>query len=179
MPSTNKTTNYQLNSWIGSDKPQREDFNSDNQLIDTALAALNTLAQTGVSTASSAAGAISEHVADSSVHISKEQQEKISSSLKVTIGSYVGNGAQERTLPLSPHALFVLIIPKTESPVFLSSVGGTIIRFGICSDLGCSYGLSYSEDGFTVHQNTTANPTAKNPGLNDSTITYLYFSFYL
>ncbi|HJB26943.1 MAG TPA: hypothetical protein H9662_10110 [Firmicutes bacterium] len=178
MPSTNKTEHYQLNSWIGLDKPQREDFNTDNQLIDTALDTIHTLAQTGVSTASSASGAISEHAADNSVHLSEEQKGKILESLKVTIGSYTGNGAQERMIPLSEHALFVLIFPTMESPVFLSSVGGTIIRFGICSDSGCSYGLSYDEEGFTVHQNTTANPTAKNPGLNDSNITYLYLAFY-
>ncbi len=178
MPSTNKTEFYQLNSWIGSDKPQREDFNTDNQRIDSALHALQSLAQTGVSTASSAAGALSEHAEDSAVHLSAEQSEKISVSLKVTLGSYTGNGSRERLVPLSSHARFVLIFPLTEAPVFLSSVGGTIVRFGICSDLGCSYGLSYDSEGITVHQNATANPTAKNPGFNDSGISYLYLAFY-
>lgn len=38
MASTNKTETLGLNQWIGSDKPKMEDFNSDNRLIDTALA---------------------------------------------------------------------------------------------------------------------------------------------
>lgn len=34
MGSTNKTSNLKLNSWIGSDKPQRVDFNYDNNILD-------------------------------------------------------------------------------------------------------------------------------------------------
>lgn len=34
MASTNKTTNLELNNWIGGDRSQREDFNSDNEKID-------------------------------------------------------------------------------------------------------------------------------------------------
>lgn len=177
MPSTYKTEHYLLNSWLGSDKPQREDFNADNQLIDAAINTVRTLAQTGSSAASSAAGAISEHAADTQVHVSTIQAEKIAASLKVTIGSYVGDGSQKRTIPLSPHPLFVLIFPKTEAPVYLSSSGGTVVRFGLCSDSGCSYGLSYSPDGMTVNQNLTSNPTGKNPGFNESNITYLYLAF--
>ena len=37
MSSTNKTTNLQLNDWVGTDVPQREDFNADNQRIDKAI----------------------------------------------------------------------------------------------------------------------------------------------
>lgn len=177
MPSTSKTEHYSLNSWAGSDKPQREDFNADNQLIDAALAAVSALAQTGSSTASSAAGAVSEHAANMSMHVSSAQAQKISNSLKVTIGSYVGDGAQKRVIPLSPHPLFVLVFPKTEAPVYLSSSGGTIVRFGLCTDSGCSYGLSYGTEGMTVNQNLTSNPTGKNPGFNESSITYLYLSF--
>ena len=37
MASTNKTTRLQLNSWVASDKPKMEDFNSDNAIIDQSL----------------------------------------------------------------------------------------------------------------------------------------------
>ena len=37
MSSTNKTTNLKLNDWVGTDVPQREDFNADNQRIDKAI----------------------------------------------------------------------------------------------------------------------------------------------
>ena len=35
-----KTTNYQLNQWVKSDRIQMEDFNRDNAKIDAALKAL-------------------------------------------------------------------------------------------------------------------------------------------
>ena len=35
--STQKTANYQLNQWVSSDRIQMEDFNTDNQKVDTAL----------------------------------------------------------------------------------------------------------------------------------------------
>lgn len=39
MASTNKTPNYNLNQWVGTDTPQRIDFNDDNAAIDAALKA--------------------------------------------------------------------------------------------------------------------------------------------
>lgn len=42
MPSENKTPNYGLNQWKGSEYPKRTDFNEDNDLIDAALAAHTT-----------------------------------------------------------------------------------------------------------------------------------------
>lgn len=55
MSSTNKTEKLGLNSWIGSDKPKRIDFNTDNEIIDRA---------------------ISEHTEDTVVHINAEEREK-------------------------------------------------------------------------------------------------------
>lgn len=37
MSSTNKTANIQLNSWSASDKPKRDDFNYDNEVLDSVL----------------------------------------------------------------------------------------------------------------------------------------------
>ena len=44
MSSTNKTANYQLNQWVGSDPVLMADFNADNQKIDAALAAIPKIA---------------------------------------------------------------------------------------------------------------------------------------
>ena len=41
MPSANKTENYGLNQWQGNEYPKREDFNSDNLIIDTQLKNVN------------------------------------------------------------------------------------------------------------------------------------------
>ena len=40
MASTNKTANYALNQWVGTDPVLMEDFNADNAKIDEALADL-------------------------------------------------------------------------------------------------------------------------------------------
>ena len=40
MASTNKTENFALNQWVGTDPVLMEDFNADNAKIDAALAAL-------------------------------------------------------------------------------------------------------------------------------------------
>lgn len=42
MASSNKTTYLGLNRWLGTDKPKREDFNADNQKIDTKVQQLFT-----------------------------------------------------------------------------------------------------------------------------------------
>ena len=44
MSSTNKTANYQLNQWVGSDPVLMADFNADNQKIDAALATIPKIA---------------------------------------------------------------------------------------------------------------------------------------
>jgi hypothetical protein len=43
MPSTNKTPNFGLNQWAGSDRPVRADFNKDNEIIDAELKRLSDL----------------------------------------------------------------------------------------------------------------------------------------
>ena len=37
MPTNNKTSNLNLNSWLSTDKPKREDFVNDNIILDTAI----------------------------------------------------------------------------------------------------------------------------------------------
>ena len=37
MPSTNKTPNFGLNNWSGTDKPKRTDFTEDNLRLDSLL----------------------------------------------------------------------------------------------------------------------------------------------
>lgn len=49
MPSSNQTSVYGLNQWVGTDKPKREDFNTDNALLE---AALNSLASSTTPTMS-------------------------------------------------------------------------------------------------------------------------------
>ena len=69
MSSTNKTTNLKLNDWVGTDVPQREDFNADNQRIDKA---------------------IGDHTGNTTVHIT--QAERDLWGLPFYYYNYFGNG---------------------------------------------------------------------------------------
>ena len=73
MSSTNKTTNLKLNDWVGTDVPQREDFNADNQRIDKA---------------------IGDHTGNTTVHIT--QAERDLWGLPFYYYNYFGNGKATR-----------------------------------------------------------------------------------
>jgi len=50
MPSSKKTPNLHLNKWLGSDKPKKDDFVEDNEILDQAIGDLRgRLGQTGES----------------------------------------------------------------------------------------------------------------------------------
>ncbi len=70
MSSTNKTEKLGLNSWIGSDKPKRIDFNTDNEIIDRA---------------------VSQHTEDTVVHINAEERERWNNYMFT--GMYYGDGS--------------------------------------------------------------------------------------
>lgn len=88
MASSNKTTNYQLSQWAAADQVRREDFNMDNQRIDTALKNLDTAIKS-VSTAQSAGP-------------------------KIAIGSYTGDGTygadapNQLTFDFTPKFVFIM-----------------------------------------------------------------------
>lgn len=47
MSSANKTARFGLSDFIGTDKPQMEDFNADNRIIDLNAAKLSSIGETG------------------------------------------------------------------------------------------------------------------------------------
>lgn len=75
MSSTNKTSNLRLNSWIGSDKPQRTDFNYDNEIIDREFAS---------------------HTGDTVHHIDDSERQRWNS--YIHSGTYFGDGATSRII---------------------------------------------------------------------------------
>ena len=75
MSSTNKTDHLGLNNWLGTDKPKREDFNFDNNLIDNAFYS---------------------HTNNEVVHTSADERAKWNS--PYYISTYVGNGSVTRTV---------------------------------------------------------------------------------
>ena len=86
MPS-NQTTNYQLSQWAKSDQVKMEDFNADNAKLDAALKA-------EADARSAAVNAINT---------------TLSGAVKLAAGSYTGDGAESRIIPLpfTPKAVYV------------------------------------------------------------------------
>ena len=86
MPS-NHTTNYQLSQWAKSDQVKMEDFNADNAKLDAALKAEADARAAAVNAINTA----------------------LSGAVKLAAGSYTGDGAESRVIPLpfTPKAVYV------------------------------------------------------------------------
>ncbi len=68
MSSTNKTEVLRLNQWISSDKPKREDFNYDNQVIENNF---------------------NYHTSDKFIHITQGERENWNAPLKCPLQWYL------------------------------------------------------------------------------------------
>lgn len=131
MPSTNKTTNLSLNQWVESDRPMRNDFNSDNAKLDLA---------------------IGTHVNNGDIHVTAEEKEFLKDSHIVYM--YTGNGESSKTVTLTEKFRYICVFalgkPLSDTGKAYSAVGYA----GLGSSLGLS--ISASATGFTVSQNDTA-----------------------
>ena len=154
MSSTYKTNYLGLNKFVGTDKPKMEDFNFDNEQLDSKF---------------------QEHV-ESNLHITKEERKLLGKS-NFVMGSYVGDGQEERIIPLDNEVEFLFIFTAGEA---LNHVNGTItdIFSAVLTPLGCTAGASLTEGGFSVSQfPSSISPMDGNKALlNQSGKTYLYLA---
>lgn len=154
MSSTNKTENLLLNSWIGSDKPERVDFNYDNEVIDRA---------------------ITQHNQNTEVHINEEEREKWNTYMYCE--TFYGNGSESRSIKTKcPFSARLGFIFADESPV-------SIVRFdqknqhsyfGVFSPLVSSLGLKLEEDGVTLTVTHSSLPVIVNEYVNFNEIGLQY-----
>lgn len=158
MSSTNKTS-LGLNSWIGSDKPQRIDFNCDNEIIDNA---------------------ITSHTGDSVIHITEQERELWNSS--VFMGIYYGNGVAEREIRLDCdfEPSFAIIYARNR-PFSVIDFQHSVNRnyAALISRLSGSMGAGFSNDlkSLVVMQSPTALIGNENANLNESGVAYTYVVF--
>ena len=203
MPSSNKTLYLALNKWLGSDKPKKDDFNDDNQIIDEAMNAMSVRID-GLSGADSA---LAEHTSDSAAHVTGgekaswngaatnlsshqsnsgihvTQQEKAAWSSggggpDLVMGEYTGNGVASRKITLGYHAQFGLIFAVNDGMMRVNWAANQLnTNSGCISRIGCSQGISLQTDGFTVTQaQTPPNPVdGLTLRLNANGVKYIYF----
>lgn len=159
MSSTNKTENLKLNSWIGSDKPQRTDFNYDNEVIDKTIA---------------------EHTSDTVSHINSEERDRWDNYMFE--GIYFGDGSTERTIntrcPFPAKFGIVFADHRPPSIVTFSSPQKANC-FGFFSYRTGTSGLELDDDQVTLKVYQTALPVMENeyPNYNESGVTYHYIMF--
>ncbi len=133
MASTNKTEHLLLNSWIETDRPQRNDFNSDNHIIDTVLG---------------------EHIEDNDLHLTETEKSRVASPFVVV--PYVGTGEKTTTISLPVVPMFAVVYRKGMPFSLYDSQSGVNKVYGgvaFTSGGGASAGVSLSvTGGITLEQ---------------------------
>lgn len=199
MASSNKTDRLGLNLWDELDKPKREDFCKDNEIIEEALSGhlenmgihvtkqlmetINNDIESATEGVKDNAAAITAHGENEDIHITSEQAAMIGAPL-MGIRTYTGTGANTRSITFSqPIRFAILFAAGKPSAVYgtgeLGSTGttGTQHYFGFASETGCSQGITWDSSKKITITNWP-NPTNKAYAyfnLLDTSYTVIYF----
>ena len=157
MPSSNKTTNYNLNKWIGTDKPIMEDFNSDNEILDSI---------------------IGEHILNSTLHLTTEEKSLVSNPYIISLVAGDGGASKERSFSFKPK-LVIYCLRGAPFIKYDSTNNYNIINagFALGNYLGGSEGMELYESKLTVSQTQTGSPGENFINLNAASGQYLYIAF--
>lgn len=153
MSSSAKTDKLRLNKWAGDDKPKREDFNSDNEIID---------------------GVLGGHVADAVIHVTPEEKEHLRALYKT--GTYLGTGEAEKTVPLLFNPKTVFVFANNRPFIWTDSDGTVTAGSGAAAGGNHTPGLQISGSGFKA-SNTDGAASEWSAALNKSGLTYFYIAF--
>jgi len=157
MSSTNKTPYLGLNDWLGSDVPQRADFNSDNALVDSALG---------------------QHLEDSDIHTTAADKTKWNSPYYIM--SYTGNGQSSRSMTLgcsfNPTWGMIYKINMTPQAIDISNEAN-YNYFAVFSKNGSEAGVSLSGKTLNLTQTTQEVIGIEYRALNDNGSTYVVIAF--
>ena len=157
MPTNNKTPNLNLNSWIGTDKPKRQDFVNDNNIIDSV---------------------VGSHIANTVIHMTAAEKELLNSSISVGTLAGDGNATCTHTLSFSPKLVIVFV--RGESPIVYDSTNGYYIyNFAIATQsyYGSTKGASLSGTGLTLQQTQSTPSDGIFINLNKYFEQYVYIAF--
>ncbi|MBQ2944273.1 MAG: hypothetical protein IJD93_06265 [Ruminococcus sp.] len=155
MPSANKTERLGLNLWQGSDRPQRNDFNSDNFIVEEV---------------------VGDHIENTEIHLSEAEKTRVRMPM-VTV-SFVGNGEARRTVAL-PSVVTTVIVFCDSMPcaVYDSTTLCTRNYAGFSMyGAGFSAGINFNSMSVTVSQDEEPENGFMNC-LNESGKTYRVIGF--
>ena len=157
LSATNQTSFLGLSSWLGTDKPQRTDFNSDNEKIDNFA---------------------SEHTADLKSHLSAEDREKFDQ--PYFMGVYFGNGKENQTIvtscPFKPSFGFAYCLNEPwQETDFTNKASYSYAAF--MATRGSMPGISISGSDLVVSNTITAVSGTEYSNMNSNGRTYFYVLF--
>ena len=173
MPSSEQTPVLGLSRWRGSDIPTREDFVSDNEILDSAIAAL----QQGGSGGGGPDPRLDTHLADQEVHLTPADRQALNASPGAPVmGTFVGNGEGMQTVVLGfrPRFGFVFASNQPISPIGTTGAFTTTMA-GFLSLSGQTRGLEATTTGFRAMQHETGTATGTTyHAFNRTGVTYVY-----
>ena len=175
MASSEKTPNLGLSAWRGSDVPQREDFVQDNQILDSAISALQQSGGSGPG-GTGADPRLDIHMADQQIHLSQADRQALGAVEPPVIGSYTGDGHLVRAVILGFRPRFGILFADNRPIVEPSSNGlfQTALA-GILTNTGGTAGLEAQTTGFRAHQAETGTvPGTNYLGMNRNGVRYVY-----
>jgi hypothetical protein len=159
MASSQKTDNLNLNKWTAADKPKREDFIYDNEIIDEA---------------------VSGHMQDDGIHVTTaERTSWNSAAAKIpAYGYYTGDGATTRDISLGFQPAFMLVC-QVDSVGWIYSIVNDFTRsyMAIASTEGGTPGLSLLADGFRVKTASISPADGMFYRMNENGKKYIYLAF--
>ena len=167
MASSTKTQNLQLNKWHGSDKPKKDDFNADNEKIDSVFGGIAQAQQNAAN-----------HIADTAQHMAGGERAKWNGKDESVMGTYQGNGNAQRKIELGFAPKFGAVYPIGQTP-FLTDVmmEDNKVYSGFFSTLGCSHGISTDTSGFNIVYSASSSPTGITSKLNEPGRNYVYIAW--
>lgn len=157
MPSSQKTDFLKLNKWSGADKPKRTDWNYDNDKIDECTKGLKAM--------------ITAHTAAGGVHVSQGEKDKWNTSKNFSVTTYVGTGAVTKTIPIATGVSFGVLF-AVGKPVIANSPYHKSYS-GYITPQGCSDGITYAPNGFSVLQQNIQGPSSYAVCLNETGVSYV------
>lgn len=149
MASSGKTPNLSLNQWTLNDKPQMEDVNRDNLLVDQV---------------------VSGHIGDMVAHLTSAEHDKITK--RIAFSEYFGTNASSKSIAMEINPIFAVVF-ATSRPLCEYSSGKVISYFSMASASMPSSGVSISGNTITVKNTEDPSPVS----LNTVGITYCIAAF--
>ena len=157
MGSSSRTENLGLNRWIKSDRPVMEDFNADNEIVDSILGG---------------------HISNDEIHLNETQRQALA--LPYDMYIYHGTGVQNRTIELGfdfePRLCILLAV---SAPIGVIDIPNDTHYnyFGVATKSGSTDGLTLSGKTLSVIQGGVMVARYEMRSFNEIGRSYLVIGF--